>query len=179
MVLPAADCTTPVESCCQTSAAVGAHLLAHAFEAITQCFDDGCCTIAAYQTLGRGDDGQVDAVTVTYLGQSPIADARARGRGPQAQRLSFDVRLRESGWPMVREEGGVIVLPDPLEQNRLAGVVQGHIEAMYRHLLRLARHRQLTPAGVRCFGGSVSPLTPLTPLAGVVGGFVTVTVDTV
>lgn len=179
MPLPVGDCVTPIEVCCPASGLIGAHLLAEAFEAVTQCQDDVCGALTAYQTLGRGDDGHVDAITVTYLGQSTISAPRANGRGIQPQRLLFDVRLRESGWPIVHEEGEAIVLPDPVVQNSLAVIVQGHIEAMYRRLLHLSRHRQLTPSGVRFLGGSVSPLTPLAPLGGVVGGFCTVTVDTV
>jgi hypothetical protein len=173
-MLPAPGCVLP-EPCCTSIADIAEFLLAEAYDAVSRCLPDDCDPLQAYLTVGSGDDGIVDAVTVSYNDINRLGSTKGT---VAMHRVTFDVRLRESGWPVVKVEGSVIEMPDPVRQNELARHVFAHSEAMYRRLAFLVRNG-LARCGtaVGCRNAEIGRLNPLSPQAGVVGCSVSITVD--
>lgn len=176
------NCAEDPAVCCVDLFAIATHLLTSSYDALAPCFEGiECAPLAAYVTMGGGDDGVVDALTVEINQTAPVAVAGAGGRTLPlpAVRAAFTVRLRESGWPTVRVgENGQIFPPDPVTQNRAARQALAHGEKLYRNLLHLNATRNIIPEGVAgCGAPTLGALTPITPLGGVVGWFVPITVD--
>lgn len=175
MPIPSTPCDSP-EVCCTDLADIAYHLLTETFDALSDCQEPGCdSAIASYITMGLGDDGIVDSLTVAMFSAAGSPSNRPGTFG--LYRAEFDVRLRESGWPTAAVEGGVITLPDPAVQASAARYMLSRGEAMHRKLAALASRRQLAPASVRCTNGTVGRLTPLTPQGGVVGWAISVSLD--
>ena len=151
------------------------HLLAETFNALLECDESGCEGIVSYVTMGNGDDGISDALTVSFLSTTASPNTRSGQFG--LYRAAFDVRLRESGWPTVVVEGQEVVLPDPALQASASRYMLSRGEAIHRRLAHLTTTRGLVPAGVRCSNGSVGSLVPLSPQGGVVGWSTQVTID--
>lgn len=175
-MIPAAPCDDMPEPCCVSLSDIASHLLSETFNALSEC--DGaedCGGIIAYVTMGNGDDGIVDSLTVAFISTTASANTRPGQMG--LYRATFDVRLRESGWPTAVVEGKQIVLPDPVVQAAAARYMLSRGEAIHRRLASLSTSRGLVPAGVRCSNGSVGTLSPLAPLGGVVGWTMQVTID--
>lgn len=153
------------------------HLLAEVYDALQLCYTvtEACPQLAAYVTLGLGDDGVPDALTVatTRIDTSPASRAGSFG----LWRVNFAVILKESGWPIVHEEGGVIVLPSPTLQAAAAAHVYAMGEAMHRKLANLYIKKNLAPTGVACSSQTLDGMFPLPPRGGVVGWQASVTAD--
>lgn len=175
MPIPAGLCDESAEPCCLSLSDIANHLLLSVFDALKACCETGCEGLSVYVAMGPGDDGIKDALTVNPT--LVTASAGTRPGAPGLYRASFDVRLRESGWPTAYVDGTVIQLPEPALQAAASRYILGRGEAMHRKLASMASSRGLTPPGVRCANGSIGPLTPITPQGGVVGWLVTVTVD--
>jgi len=174
-MIPAAPCDNTPEPCCVSLSDIANHLLSETFDALAECGVDACEGIVAYVTMGNGDDGISDALTVAFL--STTASPNTRAGQLSLYRATFDVRLRESGWPTAVVEGKAIVLPDPAVQAAAARYMLGRGEAIHRRLAHLSTSRGLVPAGVRCSNGSVGSLSPLAPQGGVAGWTTQVTID--
>lgn len=171
MPLPAVGCCDPTDIDCASLYQLGDWYLANALDSLKVVRGDagGCCDeLIGYLTLGDGDDGITDAVTVAFRTITPSADQR----GTIANVARFDVRLRESGWPMVNTDGGTVNMPDPVRQNALAGFVWAELEVMHRRFQQLQARHQLQPVGFRVVHGVLSPFRALNPSGGVVGGVV-------
>ena len=84
------------------------------FDALKACCETGCAGLSVYVAMGPGDDGIKDALTVNPT--LVTASAGTRPGAPGLYRASFDVRLRESGWPTAYVDGTVIQLPEPALQ---------------------------------------------------------------
>lgn len=176
MVLPAAPCDTGPEPCCVSLNDIAQHLLSEAFDALNSCCSGSCeHEVIAYVTVGGGDDGITDALTVAI--SSVGASVNTRGGGPGLYRAVFEVRLKESGWPTVQVSGDEIALPDPIAQQSAARHLYAHGEAIHRRLAALSTSRGLVPVGTPCANGQVGSLSPLPPQGGVVGWIMPVTVD--
>lgn len=168
----------PAELCCTSLSDIAEHLLAETWKALVECDPLlATCPIAKYVTLGNGNDGLQDALTVAYLTAGPVrVDPRTRALG--AYEAGFEVRLRESGWPMASfDSGGQAYPPDWEEQANKARQALAHGEKMYRHLIWLNNAKNLTPPGSRCSNVRLGQLTPLPPLGGVVGFTVQIAMD--
>lgn len=174
-MIPSAPCGLTPEPCCVSLSDIANHLLSETFDALGQCGEDACEGILAYVTMGNGDDGVVDSLTVAFISTTASANTRAGQLG--LYRATFDVRLRESGWPTAVVEGKQIALPDPAVQAVAARYMLSRGEAIHRRLASLSTSRGLVPAGVRCSNGSVGALSPLAPQGGVVGWTMQVTID--
>lgn len=175
MAIPALDCEDLPEPCCDSLYSIAAHLLAEGLAALGDCCPAGCEELAGYVTMGVGDDGITDALTVTVTSIASSAGTVPGSMG--LYRATFDVRLRESGWPTAYSDGSGIVLPSPSFQLAAARYMFSRGETLHRRLAYLASSRTLTPSGVRCSNGSVGILTPLFPAGGVVGWTTPVTID--
>jgi hypothetical protein len=175
-VIPSSPCDTS-EQCCVSLHDIAAHLLAEVYDAVSGCYPgpDCCEPLAAYVTLGSGDDGIIDSLTVAIGGISPSGETRPGGLG--LWRATFNVRLSESGWPTGRTEGGAITMPQPTEQATAVRHVLSMGEAIHRRLSTLQTRRGLTPPGVRCSNASIGTMQPILPLGGVVGWLCPVTID--
>ena len=174
-MIPLGPCADLPEPCCVNLSDIANHLLNETWNALDECGEDACKDILAYVTMGAGDDGVVDALTVSFLSTSPTGSLLPGV--PNLYRASFNVRLVESGWPMAFAQDGVIVLPDPAAQAAAARYMLGRGEAIHRRLAYLSSSRGLTPSSVRCSNGTVGALSPLAPLGGVVGWIMQVTLD--
>lgn len=176
MPIPSAPCGEAVEPCCVSLSDIANHLLAAVFDALIECEQPDCgAPVLAYVTMAGGTDGALDALTVSPLGVSAVGDQKPSL--PSLHRAEFDVRLRESGWPIAAAEGDAIIFPDPEAQAVAARYVLSRGEAMHRRLVYMLSHHQLAPAGLPCGRSSVGRLTPLAPLGGVVGWTITVSID--
>lgn len=171
-MLPLDDCDIPEEPC-SSAWDVGNNILQETRSALAELMAVDCDKIVSYMTVGtRGDDAIVDALTVSLA----TVNQRSTDPGVGLQLLNFDVRLRESGWPVASMVGARFVPPDPNLQNALARHVYAHAEVVYKTLLVMQRTNGFAPAGYRMITGTVGTLTPLAPTAGVIGFFVPVTV---
>lgn len=176
MPIPSAPCGEDVEPCCVSLSDIANHLLAAVFDALAECEQPDCnAPVLAYVTIGGGTDGALDALTVSPLGVSAVGDQKPSL--PSLMRAEFDVRLRESGWPIAVAEGDAIVFPDPQAQAVAARYVLSRGEAMHRRLVYLLNHRKIVPTGMSYGSSTVGRLTPLAPLGGVVGWSISVTID--
>lgn len=174
-MIPRTDCQA-VDACCVTLYDIANHLLAEVFDAVTQCYPTDCCeTLAAYVTMGSGDDGITDALTVGVTSVQSSAHTLPGGLG--LWRAEFAVILRESGWPTAYSDGDTIVLPSPTEQARASQHVFAMGESIHRRLAFLMGQRALVPRGTRCSNGTVGTMNPLYPQGGVVGWQVPVIID--
>jgi hypothetical protein len=175
------DCANPPEVCCVDLHAIATHLLTNVFDALLPCFAGvECDPLQAYVTLGNGDDGVADALSVAFTTMSPSQASAPGGRllPLPLVRAQFTIRLLESGWPTAQVADGTIIAPDPVAQNEAARQSYAHGEAMYRKLLHMNSQRALMPDSVRgCGNIALAPLTPLPPRGGVVGWVTAVTVD--
>lgn len=175
-MIPSSPCDTS-EQCCVSLHDIAAHLLAEVYDAVSGCYPgtDCCDPLAAYVTIGGGDDGITDSLTVAFSSIVPSANTRSGGMG--LWNATFVIRLVESGWPTARTEGNTIVMPTPTEQATAVRHVLSMAEAIHRRLAFLQANRALTPPGVRCSNATVGQMSPIPPLAGVVGMTCPVSVD--
>lgn len=173
-MIPDAPCVLP-EPCCTDLYEIAAYLLAAVFDALKACCTEGCDDLPAYVTLGNGDDGVKDALTVQFTTVNPSPNTRPGTFG--LWRASFQIILRESGWPTARVEGETIVLPQPSEQAAAARYMYARGEAMHRKLTYMQAARMLVPTGTACNSAAVGTMNPLNPLGGVAGWTVPVVVD--
>lgn len=152
---------------------IAEHVLDECYRAVLPLLEpqaDGTA-LRAYVTMGSaGDDGVTDALCVSFLGAALTGGSTA-GNATLALpgvRASFQVMLRESGWPVVSVVDGRIAAPPTTAQAAAARHAFAHGEALYRHILRLNTRRQIAPM----FTGSVATigqLVPMPPQGGVVG----------
>lgn len=175
-MIPSSPCATE-DQCCISLYSIAAHLLAEVFDAVTECAPtaEGCPPLAAYVTLGNGDDGITDSLTVSAGSITPSPNTVPGGLG--LHRALFNIRLVESGWPTARQEGQTLIFPPADEQARAAQHVYSMGEAIHRRLSFLMSKRALTPPEVRCSNATVGQMNPIPPLGGTAGWTVPVTVD--
>lgn len=169
-----ASCDLP-DPCCTSLYDIATYLLAAVFDALKACCSEGCDDFPAYVTLGNGDDGVQDALTVQFSTVNASPNTRAGGFG--LYRAAFQIILRESGWPMARVENETIVLPQPSEQAAAAAYMYARGEAIHRKLTFMQSSRTLVPTGTACTSATVGTMNPLNPLGGVAGWTVPVVVD--
>lgn len=180
----ASPCEISDDVCCNVLYDTADWLLTNIFDQLCSCYGDDACNSKpiAYVTFGIGDDGIRDALTVAIVSASPSPQTVA-GRGGVTvpfglYRCLFEIRLRESGWPMAHTEGQAVVAPDPVLQNKLARHAFSHGEMMYRKVNSLYQRRLLTPPTFpQCANAIIGELVPLVPLGGVVGFTVQVAID--
>lgn len=183
MALPSITCDVPDEVCCSNIYDTAYHLLSNLFAAVAGCVSTECDTpgIQPYLTFGVGDDGIRDALTVAILQVAPSAksqDGAGRTIPLPLYRCDFEIRLRESGWPIAQVIGGAIQAPDPVLQAKLSKHAFAHGELLYRKLNAMNYSRTLAPAGrPQPTFAQIGPLVPLLPTAGVVGWTIRVQLD--
>jgi hypothetical protein len=152
------------------------HLLTEVYDALTECYPSDCVTpLRAYVTFGDNDDGVVDALTVSAGSITSSANSRPGGYG--LYRMTYNIKLIESGWPTARIEGETIIPPPPEESAAAAKHVFAMGEAMHRRLAYLTTHKALTPPSVRCSNAAAGTMAPIPPSGGTIGWRVPVLVD--
>lgn len=176
------DCVPDEGVCCVEMFGVAHNVLVAVYDDLRNCYPQSTTDpLVAYVTMGAGDDGVLDSLTVAVTGVRPSTGSSVNGtqRGPLLIRGSFDVRLRESGWPMVRVDGSTVTLPDPVKQNEAARQSFAHGERMYRKLLRMRALGEFAGdiSTLRGAHVEVGQLSPLNPLGGSVGWLVPFTID--
>jgi len=182
-MLPNADLLVPDAACCSSLFDIADHLLSNVFTALQSCYSVSPCpvdSLYAYVTMGRGDDGVLDSLSVNFTSATPSVGTNGSGRTLSLglYRAVFTVRLVESGWPTVEVVNGEVFAPNPVKQNALARHAFAHGEAMYRKLIQMVNQRNITPATVLgCSNATIGPLTPLTPLGGSVGFTTQIMID--
>lgn len=180
-MLPA-ECDVSDDVCCGSLFAQADHLRSSVYTALLECFDADCPSppLTTYVTMGQGDDGVVDSLAVAFTG-TLMSEGSTQAGGKLIMlplvRAQFDVRLRESGWPTVHREGGVMHAPDPARQHALARHAFAHGERMYLKLLSMHANRTLVAPSIKRCSASLSNLLPLPPLGGTIGFYVVVTAD--
>lgn len=177
MAIPAASCAGTDDPCCTWLFATANHLLASVFDALNACTppDDCAGSIQAYVTLGDGDDGQTDALTVAVSELAP--STRNAPGAPSVWIAQYVVRLRESGWPTVTFDGDAIIMPTPADQAAAARYIYSRGEAMHAKLAAMMKAKALTPDGYQCVAATVGQMRPLRPEGGVVGWVIPVDIQ--
>lgn len=174
-MIPTVPCDTP-EACCESLYAVANHLLTEVYDALLTCYPtENCEPLAAYVTLGLGNDGIPDALTVAATAIDPSPSSRPGIFG--IWRANFAIILKESGWPTAHVEGNEIILPSPVLQAAASSHVYAMGEAMHRKLANLFATKSLTPSGSGCTNATFNSMFPLTPQGGIVGWQASVTTD--
>ena len=172
------DCIPDEGVCCVELFGVANNVLVAVYDDLRDCYPPSTTDpLVAYVTMGSGDDGVLDSLTVAVTGARP---SQVGSRvGPLMVRASYEVRLRESGWPMVRVDGTQVFLPDPVAQNEAARQSFAHGERLYRKLLRM-RSRQEFAGDLPALRGAnveIGQLLPINPQFGSVGWVVPFTID--
>lgn len=171
------DVCLDLELECNTVYAYANHLLCAARDALGSCFRGGSCRdhIRSYLSMGAGDDGIPDSLIVVT--QPMVATSSTATIGPSLYQLPFDVRLRESGYPISQavNGGNSISYPDPDLQHYATMQSMAHGEAIHRRLSAMKSAGALSPDGYRCTRGLVGQMVPLPPQGGVVGWSIIVT----
>lgn len=177
MAIPTGDCDEGFDVCCSTLYDIANYLLSEVYDALAGCYPPAPCVdpLRAYVTVSGGDDGQVDVLSVSIGTVAPSASTLPGKFG--LFRATFEVRLKESGWPTVYADGETIMLPDPVEQAAAARHLYSHGEAIHRRLAYLHFNKMLVPSNIRCTNATLGQMSPLTPQGGVVGWVVPVVVD--
>lgn len=179
MPLDTNACVDVVDAMCNTIYAYAEHLRCEAMHALDQCFVGGSCrdSIRSYLSLGAGDDGIADSLIVV-AGQM-VLTAGTVSVGPSMWRAPFDIRLRESGYPMAgaADGGRSIAAPDPDAQHRATMLMMSHGEAIHRRMSALKASGSLAPEGYRCSRGLITGSGPLAPQGGVAGWTVSLQID--
>ena len=173
-VIPTTPCE-PADVCCVSVYDIAAYLLSETFDAITECYPKECDPLAAYVTMSGTDDGIKDALTVAIV--SIVGSPNTRPGGFGLWRATFNVALRESGWPTARIDGETIVLPQPVEQATAAQHVYSMGEALHRRLAFLMSNHRLVPSETACTAATLGSMVPLNPQGGVAGWQIPVIVD--
>jgi len=178
-MLNTSECATGVDMACNTLYAYGEHLRSAAMSALDGCFPSGSCrdSIRSYLSMGAGDDGVPDSLIVVV---GPMLPTQGSGLvGPTIMQVQFDIRLRESGYPMAQavDGGRAIALPDPDGQHRATQQSLFHAGAIMARLLSMKSTGCLAPDGYRCTRGTISAVQPLPPQAGVTGWTISLTLQ--
>lgn len=186
MPLPQQSCIIPEDTCCNTVFDIAQFVLNTVYDGIIGCMPFDCngqaMPLRRYVTLGQGDDGIADSLTVAFMGANPSTgsfDNNGNLLAVSKYRADYDVRLREAGWPMVSTDGGKLDAPDPVMQMAIARHAYAHGEKMFRVLRNLARGAKTTwlsgyPNPAFC---TVNQLRTINPQGGIVGMSAVLTVD--
>lgn len=176
MPLTSNTCTPIDDQRCTSLASISQWLLAKTYEAVSSCFNGGCDgEITAYITTGQGDDGVVDALTVALL-QIDVSPLTV-DKGVSKFNATFEVRLRESGWPVVHESDGQVTPPAPAEQAAAVSQLLAHGEAIHRRLSAMKSSGTLVPPGQSCLSAQLGALLPVFPQGGVAGWSILVVIQ--
>lgn len=169
-------CADPQAGCCGDLFAFADYLRCQAAGALDQFFEGGCDSqITSYVSMGPGDDGIPDTLTVSTDTMLPSVGTQSVGFS--AWNMTFEIRLRESGYPMLQRSGDVLEMPNPELQHKATAQLFAHGEAIHKRISALKEKRQLAPEGFRCLSGTVGALNPLPPLGGVAGWVLQVTIQ--
>lgn len=175
-----ATCDAGTELCCIDLHTIATHILTLIGDALDGCLENTHCSpIGRYVTAGDGDDGIPDALTVSMVDVAPSNPSSPQGhlvRLPLVQ-SRFQVRLIESGWPVVQTSGQTIVPPQPAAQNEAARQWLAHGELIYRTILAARSGHRLLPGNLRTTPVGLGPLTPIRPKGGLAGWTVALAVD--
>lgn len=182
-MLPTGGCSPSETTCCTDLFDIANNLLGTVLAALNACLVAGDCPsegLSAYVTMGAGDDGIQNALTVEFDTAAPTPGSMSASGRPLpigVSRSVFTVRLRESGWPTV-QVGSKISAPEPVDQHAAARHAFSHGELMYRTLLQMRATNTIVPSTIHgCLNTVVGPLTPLRPLGGIIGFTAQVMVD--
>jgi hypothetical protein len=194
MPIPADSCppgTTP-DVCCNTLFLIGDRIRTVACEAVMCCASADCDSeFRSYTTVGsRIQDLVGDSVVVTLQNATTAATtntARQRTSPTPVTRATYQVELRENGWPQAKARGKGIAVPDPLAVNAAAAHAMSHAELMYGAIANGAT-TQIgdgalfpVPTNPHIIMNSVQigPLLPVGPQAYQIAWTIQVTVDAV
>lgn len=173
------DCLTEEPACCDSLFAFADNLRTNAMDALSQCFVDGRCgaLFSSYVSMGFGDDGVADSLIVAVNQMNPSPGTQPVGLS--LWQMTFDVRLRESGYPVVQSDGGgrTVAMPDPGLQHQATRQLMAHGEAIHKRLSNMKALGQLAPQGYVCAQGTIGQMLPLIPQGGVAGWTILVTIN--
>ncbi len=185
-MLPSQACANLSDTvCCTTLFDVANYILNTVYDGLISCIAPDCAggtpTLHKYVTMGNGDDAIVDSLTVAFQG-SIVTGKSIDGAGNtlpvNAWKGAFEVRLRESGWPVVSTAGDQITPPDPAMQHAMARHALGHGEKMFRLLRNMVNTKKLTPSTyAQPTVATLDGLRTLNPLGGVIGFVATVNLE--
>lgn len=189
MPLPHATCPAdvPDDYCCDTLSEVADRIRTVALNGLCSCTSTSCADqeMRSFVTIGPGVQDPIgDSVTVHMNPMVPMAQART----PQGALLGvagylapFEVRLLESGWPMIEADEATqrIYVPEADLVNGLAKHSLAHGEKMYRALATSIQTQQMfvLPANAHLGRVQLGDLSPIPPSGGLVGWSTTVTVE--
>lgn len=190
MLPPAHGCEPGDVVCCNTFFATGEAILDLGLAAVNDesCYPDECEApkIEGFVTMGRGQEYPIfDALIVSFMALSPTprsSDAHRNISGAPLWRITWQVKLVESGWMVFVPSDDEEVVPAPPELiHSNARHAFSHIESLYRALANAVITRSLpglcgSEVDQSCYA-NISELTPLEPSGITVGWVFTITHD--
>lgn len=187
-MLPSPNCDIPETACCDQVFGMANSILAFIYADLITCFAEQDCqkpVLAQYITFPGGDDAITDALTVAMIDTRPTPGTQTGAGGTQLVvglwRSRFEIRLRESGWPMAQVSNREILLPDPSLQTKLALHAYAHGERLFRSAISLVAKLGTGKAQFATDAGptraTVESMQSLPVLGGVIGWNVVMSVD--
>lgn len=177
MALPHEGCA-PGDVCCDSLFAIAENILEIAHTAVVGCSVTDCELpgLAGYVSMGTQINDPLADYLVVSVGQvfpAPANNSTGVMHLP-LYRVSFQVKLLETGWPMPTGDGEEIIPPPPDLVHNVTRHAYAHGEIMYRALANALARKQLVPDCHDCYQ-AITPLTPVEPSGGTTGWLCTIT----
>jgi len=182
MALPDANCNIPEEACCNALYETAVHLLNVVYPDLIDCIGEPECPVQSIQPFVQHgvepDDPLCDTLIVyivnisTSTGSTTLAGGLALA---PKYRVTYRMRLRESGWPMAYAVDEQIYAPDPAVVNAIARHSYAHGERMFRSIANAHAQRALAPGS--CSVVNIGEFRPVPVGAYCVGWEIDITLD--
>lgn len=166
-MIPNADCSPNAVPCCTDYYEVAETIVAQIIGRISDCITSACNVPLVGAVLFSPD--VVLADSLTFVVDRVRADTRSVNNRPVKLTqtvIEGQVRLIESGYPVISDEGGRLVMP-PLEDfERAAKHLIAHGQVLHKTLLGMRNDGGIPNA---CVFSSVGALVPIDPESGLAG----------
>ena len=188
MPLPVATCAdeVPTDACCTTLFDVANRLRSVVTAALCECFEGGCADreFRSFVSVGPQIEDPLGDCLIVHMPRITVSALSNTAQGallPVAVHVAdFEIRLLETGWPMIEinDAEEMIYIPDSEFVNAMARHVYSHGERMYRAIVDGIQHNTLfTMATSDVAKIRLADFTPIQPSGELAGWTVTVQVE--
>lgn len=171
-------CDITDEVCCDSFFELADALLEVVHTAMLDCYD-GECEIASFVSVGEPvftAGGDYVSVWVSSVDWTGLPDGRGGTAHRSRPRVTFGVKVMESGWPTLETAGGPIQVPEPDRMHLLAKHSMAHIELVVRRVNTSVRDHSWELTYGSTYQG-LGPVRPTQRTSGLVGWTFTVTME--
>jgi len=173
MPLPKFDCEIPCSTQCHSMYDAAHAITKIAFDAVVCQMDPvECEQMTGYVTIGEPNNPLGNYVAGWIDSLEPRERANTQSLMMPIPVATVNVRILESGYPMINEDGPASV-PDFGELNAAAQHSYSHAEGAMRAVYNAIRTMAISGCGFRSMGA----LRPVRPSGGMVGWQFSVTLD--